>query len=179
MTTQKLVLAPDPIFKQKSEPVGKVTDEVRRLMDDLLDTIHDNQGVGIAATMIGVLKRVIVVDVKDDGANHKLFMADPEIISKSDESQTFMEGSLCFPGIMADVKRSRDIEVKYLDYEGDEQKLKASGFLSTCIQHEIDYLNGVVFVDYLSKMKRDRLMKKMQKYIGQHMGHECGAGCAH
>jgi peptide deformylase len=146
MTKLQLVLAPDPIFKKKSEPVQKVDDKIRKLMDDMLDTLKAENGIGMAAPMVDVLKRVVVIDMPDE--NLKLFMANPEILEKSDESQVHQEASLCFPGISADIKRPKFIKVKYLDY--------------------------------LSKLKRDTLMRKMSKFVKKHVqGHVCSSDCNH
>ncbi|PIR37610.1 MAG: peptide deformylase [Alphaproteobacteria bacterium CG11_big_fil_rev_8_21_14_0_20_39_49] len=180
MPSLQLVLAPDPIFKKKSEPVDEVTDEIRTLMDDMTDTLKAENGVGIAAPMVDVLKRVIVINLSQNDTDIKLFMANPEIIEKSDETQVFEEASLCFPGISADITRPKRIKVKYLDYDGKPQVIEAEGFLATCIQHEADYLDGVVYLDYLSKLKRDTLMRKMNKFIKKYgHGHACSTGCEH
>jgi len=176
MPSLQLVLAPDPIFKKKSAPVEEVTDEIRKLMDDMIDTLETENGVGMAAPMVDVLKRVVVINLPQGEERTKLFMVNPEVIEKSDEKQVFEEASLCYPGISAKIERPQNIKVKYLDYDGEEQEIEADGFLSTCIQHEIDYLNGVVYLDYLSKLKRDSLLKKMNKFIKQHIG-GCKTGC--
>ncbi len=180
MAVLDLVMGPDPIFRKKAEPVGSVTDEVRRIMDDMLETLHFEHGIGMAANMVGILKRVIVVEVDENGEKKKFLMADPEIIEKSEEKQIFMEASLCFPGISADVERPKTVKIKYLDYEGELKELEASGFLSTCFQHEIDYLDGKIFLDYLSPLKRNTLMRKMNKVIKKHVhGNACAEGCEH
>lgn len=179
MTVLQLVMAPDPVFRKIAAPVGEVTDEVRRLMDDMLDTLQTHHGMGMAATMVDVLKRVVVIDWQEQGESHRLFMADPEITAKSDMLQTYTEASLCFPGISADIARPDRITVRFLDYDGTARELEAGGFLATIIQHEIDYLDGKVFLDYLSRLKRETLMRKMQKYVRQHSGHVCSSGCAH
>jgi peptide deformylase len=179
MIAMPLIIAPHPIFKQKSASVQKVDDSVRKIMDDMLDTLGFEYGVGMAANMVGILKRIVVIDIKDEGSAQKLFMANPEMIDASNEKQTFLEASLCFPGISADITRPKFIKAKYLDYNGQPQEISAEGFLSTCIQHEIDYLNGITFLDYLSKLKRDTLTRKMLKYIKSNHSGACGAGCGH
>lgn len=180
MAVLQLVMAPDPIFKQVAAPVGKVTDEIRQLMDDMLETLHAMKGIGMAATMVDVLKRVIVIDWVEEEEQHRLFMADPEIVEKSDTVQTFNEASMCYPGISADITRPDRVKVRYMDYQGEWQELEAGGFLATVIQHEMDYLDGKVYLDYLSRLKRDTLLRKMQKFMKQYAsGHVCSSGCAH
>jgi peptide deformylase len=182
MPPLQLVLAPDPIFKKKSAPVASVTDEIRQLMDDMLHTLEAEQGVGIAAPMVDVLKRIVVINFKENDTHTKLFMVNPQLVEKSEEMQVFEEASLCYPGIFAEIKRPRHIKVKYLDYDGKPQELAAEGFLATCIQHEMDYLDGKVYLDYLSKLKRDTLLRKMSKFIKQYgtgHGHGCASGCEH
>lgn len=159
MTALPLIIAPHPIFKQKSAPVTTVNDDIRKIMDDMLETLAKEHGVGMAANMVGILKRIVVINIEDEGKSQKLFMANPEITKKSSDQQTFMEASLCFPGISADITRAKSVEVTYLDYNGEPQTISAEGFLATCIQHEIDYLDGKVFLDYLSKLKRDTFMQ--------------------
>lgn len=177
MSILPLVIAPDPIFKKKAEKVGTVTDSIRKIMDDMLDTLHAEHGVGMGAPMVGILKRIVVVESDESGEKKVYFMADPEIIEKSDETQVYLEASLCFPGISADIERPKYVKISYLDYDGKPQIIEAEGFLSTCFQHEIDYLDGKVFLDYMSKMKRDRLISKMQK--AKKHGHACSHGCEH
>jgi peptide deformylase len=164
MTALPLILAPDPIFKKKSIAINKVDDKIRKLMDDMLDTIYLEHGVGIAAPMVGELLQVITIDLQVNGEKKPLFMANPVISFKSDEQQSFSEGSLCFPGIKADVTRSSKIKVDFINYNNEPETLEAEGFLSQVIQHEIDYLAGIIFLDYLTKLKRDMLISKMQKY---------------
>lgn len=177
MPNLPLLLAPHPALRKIAAPVPAVTGDVCKLMDDLLDTIHDNHGIGIAAPMVEIPQRVIVVDVEQDGAKHTLRMANPDILARSSSLQTFDEASLCYPGISAPVSRPDRITVRYLDYHGELQTLDASGFLATVIQHEMDYLDGKVYLDYISKLKRDRLLKKMEKSLKY--GHACHSGCEH
>jgi peptide deformylase len=179
MTALPLIIAPHPIFKQKAAPIAVVTDETRKLMDNMQETLSVEHGVGMAANMVGVLQRIVVINLEEDGKTRKLFMVNPEVVEASKETQVYMEASLCFPGISADVKRPKAIKVKYLDYDGKTQELSAEGFLSTCIQHEIDYLDGKVFLDYLSKLKRDTLLRKMEKYKKFAHSGACGEGCGH
>jgi peptide deformylase len=163
MPALSLIIAPDPIFKMKSAPVEVVDDQVRIIMDNLLATIHYANGVGIAAPMVGILKQIIVIDLQDDNSS-PLYMANPYIIEKSAELQSFTEGSLCFPGIKAVITRPKNISVKFLDYNGKQTTLEATDLLSTCIQHEIDYLHAITFLEHLPKVKKDILLRKMQKY---------------
>jgi len=183
MKPLQLVMAPSPIFKSKAAQVLEVNDEIRQLMDSLLDTIYYEQAVGIAATMVGILKRVVVIDLQVNGEKAPLFMANPEIIESSNTTQTFSEGSLCFPGITADITRPAQIKAKYIDYNNNPQTIDADGFLSTCIQHEIDYLNGKIFLDYLTGVKKDVLLRKMQKYKkkfeNHHHHHVHSESCNH
>lgn len=179
MTALSLVIAPDPIFKKKAESIKNIDDATRSIMDDMLDTLHFEHGVGMAATMVGILKRIVVIDLKDEGKQHKFFMVNPEIIESSEETQKYLEGSLCFPGISADITRPKYVKVRYMDYDGNEQEADADGFLSTCFQHEIDYLNGVTFLDYLSPIKRNTLLRKMNKYKKQHKAHVHTSACNH
>lgn len=175
----QLIAGTSPIFKQKSQEISTVDDKIRELMDNMLEVLHIEKGIGMAATMIGVLKRVVVIDYKEDDGEHKLFMANPEILRTSDEVQTFNEASLCFPGVDANITRPKIIKVKYIDRDNQAQELEATGFLSSVIQHEIDYLNGVVYLDYLSNLKKNTLIRKMNKYIKKYNAHKCGASCSH
>jgi peptide deformylase len=174
-----LVYAPNPIFKKKAEPVEKVDDAIRALVDDMFKTLEFEQGAGMGANMVGILKRIAIVDLCEDGASNPYTFINPEIVWHSEETQEHEEASLCFPGISAKITRPETIKVRYLDYDGKPQELKAEGFLATVIQHEIDYLDGITFLDHLSKMKRDMLIKKMKKHIKQHPPHVHGASCNH
>jgi len=158
-----LILGPHKIFKQKAEPVEKVDGAVIQLAEDMIETLYHEKGVGIGANMVGVLKRVIVIDLQEGGARRPLAMINPEITQSADELQTFEEASLSFPGISAEISRPRKIKVIYLDLKGDRQTLEAEDYLATVIQHEMDYLDGVIFLDYLTPLKRNRLLKKMKK----------------
>ncbi len=182
MTILPLVIAPDHLLKQISDPVEKVDDELRLLMNNMLQTMYDEHGIGLAAVQVGVLKRVLVIDLdykiehdhNHDHDDHDCggttvthtsprFFVNPEIVNFSSETSLYNEGCLSFPGVRSDVIRPRKIKVKFLDYNGVEKTEEMSGLLATCIQHEIDHLNGVVFVDHISKLKRDMILKKMVK----------------
>jgi peptide deformylase len=175
----QIVFAPNTIFKQIAQPVKEVTAEIRQIVDDMFHTLEHEKAVGIGANMVGILKRIAVVNLHPNGKSDPHCFINPEIIWHSEETQIFTEASLCFPGISAEITRSKAIKIKYLDYHGKEKQLEAEGFFATVIQHEIDYLNGKVFLDYLSKMKRDNLLKKMQKFIKQHPPHVHGEHCHH
>jgi peptide deformylase len=142
-------------------------------------TIYLERAVGLGANMVGILKRIAVVDLQENGVRVPYTFINPDITWRSKETQTFEEGSLCFPGITAQITRPRAIKISYIDYNGDNKDLETEGFLSTVIQHEVDYLNGKVFLDYLSKLKRDMLIKKMEKYIKMHPPHIHNEHCNH
>ncbi len=164
MSQRKIVIEPDPILRKKSEILEKVDDELRRLLDDMLETMYSAPGIGLAAVQVGILKRAIVIDVsKDKEKKNPFFLINPEIISKSKNTSTYEEGCLSLPGYFAEIERPAECQVKYIDYFGKEKEIKATGLLSTCIQHELDHLNGVLFIDYLSKLKRDMIVKKLIK----------------
>lgn len=180
MTDLQIITAPDPIFRKKASPVAEVTESVKATATEMLDVMYENRGIGIAANMVGLLDRIIVVDIQPDGNREPLVCINPEITWSSDEQSTNEEASLSFPGISADVTRPNAIKLSYLDIDGNKQKLDAEGFLAIVIQHEMDYLDGRTYLDHLSKMKRDRLLKKMQKYMKSHHGHACGdPHCGH
>ncbi len=164
MSQRKIVIEPDPILRKKSEILEKVDDELRVLLDDMLETMYSAPGIGLAAVQVGILKRVIVIDVsKDKEKKDPFFFINPEIVSKSKNTSTYEEGCLSLPGYFAEIERPAECHVKYIDYHGKKKEIKATGLLSTCIQHEIDHLNGVLFIDYLSKLKRDMIVKKLIK----------------
>lgn len=166
MAILPIVIAPDARLKQKSLPVEKVDGTVRQLLQDMLDTMYNAHGIGLAAVQVGVLKRAIVVDVEhnDDHAPGKpLMMVNPEIVESDAELSTYNEGCLSFPQQYSEVERPKTITVKYLDENGKEQTLKADGLLATCIQHEIDHADGINFVDHISKLKREMIIKKLDK----------------
>ena len=161
---RKILIEPDPILRKKCEPLEKVDDDIRKLMKDMLETMYDAPGIGLAAVQIGILKRLVVIDIsKDKNKKDPLFLINPEIISKSESFSVYEEGCLSLPGQFAEVERPAECFLKYVDLSGKEKKLKADGLLSTCIQHEVDHLNGVLFIDYLSKLKKDMIIKKLIK----------------
>ncbi len=159
-----IITAPDPRLKKVSHPVEYVDDGVRRLMDDMLQTMYAAPGVGLAAPQVGVLKRVIVVDVaRADGKPQPIRLANPQIVDASDELSAFEEGCLSLPEHFAEVKRPDMVRISYLDYENKICERDMDGFLAKCIQHEIDHLDGVLFVDHISGLKRSMIMRKLTK----------------
>ena len=164
MSQRKIVIEPDPILRKKSENLETVDDQLRGLLDDMLETMYSAPGIGLAAVQVGILKRAIVIDVsRDKEKKNPFFLINPEIIYKSKNTSIHEEGCLSLPGYFAEIERPAECQVKYIDYHGKKKEIKASGLLSTCIQHEIDHLDGVLFIDYLSKLKRDMIVKKLVK----------------
>ena len=164
MTRRKILIEPDPILRKKCVALEKVDDELRKLMNEMLETMYDAPGIGLAAIQIGILKRVVVIDIsKSDEKKNPMFFINPEITYKSKETSVYEEGCLSLPGQFAEIERPAECHLKYVDYDGKEKNLKADGLLATCIQHEVDHLNGVLFIDYLSKLKKDMMIKKLVK----------------
>ena len=164
MAILPVIVAPDARLKVKCEPVGEVDSDVRTLMDDMMESMHAVDGIGLAAPQVGVSRRVIVVDVThSDPESTALAMADPEIVSASDELMTNEEGCLSLPEHYAEVTRPAAIRVRYLDRDNEIRELDAQGILATCIQHEMDHLDGVLFVDHLSALKRNIILRKLTK----------------
>jgi len=164
MTIRRILTEPDPILRQKSQPVEKVDDVIRKLMDDMLETMYSVPGIGLAAIQVGVPKRIIVLDVsKDPEKKESMYFVNPEIISTSKNNVTYEEGCLSVPGQFAEIDRPDSCLIKYLDYNGNSKELKTEGLLATCIQHEIDHLEGILFIDYLSKLKKSMITKKLSK----------------
>jgi peptide deformylase len=164
MSVLPIITAPDPRLKRISEPVAKVDAEVRRLMDDMLETMYKAPGIGLAAPQVGVLKRVIVVDIaREDEKPQPLRMANPEIIWVSDDDAVYNEGCLSLPDHYADVARPAGCKIRYLDHENEVRVLEADGLLATCVQHEIDHLEGILFVDHLTALKRNMILRKLLK----------------
>ena len=164
MSIRKILTEPDPFLRQKSNKVDKVDNQIRTLMNDMLDTMYNAPGIGLAAIQVGVPKRVIVIDLsKENEKKQPLFFINPEIISNSNKEATYEEGCLSVPGQFAEIDRPDKCNVKFLDYNGKEKLLKAEGLLATCIQHEMDHLEGILFIDYLSKLKKSMIIKKLSK----------------
>jgi peptide deformylase len=164
MAIRPILILPDSRLRLVSEPVKSIDGEVQKLVDDMFETMYDAPGVGLAAIQVGVPKRVITADLakKDEPRAPKVFI-NPEIVSRSEELSTYEEGCLSIPEIHEDVERPAQVRVRYLDRDGKPQEVDAEGLLATCLQHEIDHLNGVLFIDHLSKLKRDRIVKKFTK----------------
>ena len=164
MTERKIIIEADVNLRKKSVALEKVDDELRELMDDMLETMYAAPGIGLAGVQIGILKRLIVIDVsKEKEKKNPLFLINPEIIYKSSSTSVYEEGCLSLPGYFAEIERPAECQIKYIDYHGKKKEMKASGLLATCIQHEVDHLNGILFIDYLSKLKRDMVIKKLIK----------------
>ena len=164
MALLPIITAPDPRLKIKAKPVARVDDEVRRLMDDMLETMYGAIGIGLAAPQVGVARRVIVVDVAREGEEPQpMRIANPEIVWRSDELATYNEGCLSLPEHYADVERPAEIRLRYLDHQNEIREIEAQGLLATCLQHEIDHLDGVLFVDHISALKRGIILRKLAK----------------
>ena len=163
MTIRKILTEPDPFLRQISHDVEKVDKEIRTLMNDMLETMYAAPGIGLAAIQVGVPKRVIVIDLSKEDEKKPLYFVNPKIIIKSKNNSTYEEGCLSVPGQFAEVDRPNQCHISYLDYNGKKKKLKAEGLLATCIQHEMDHLEGILFIDYLSKLKKSMIIKKLSK----------------
>ncbi|MBB1249014.1 MULTISPECIES: peptide deformylase [unclassified Rhizobium] len=164
MTIKPLIILPDPILRQTSALFEDVTPEVRTLAADMLETMYDAPGIGLAAIQIGVPKRVVVIDLHKEGEEKKpQVFINPEILSSSDARSSYEEGCLSIPDYYAEVERPATIRVRYVDLDGKAQEIEAEGLLATCLQHEIDHLNGVLFIDHISRLKREMVIKKFTK----------------
>ena len=161
---RKILTEPDPILRKKCEPLEKVDAETKKLMDDMLETMYAAPGIGLAAVQVGILKRLVVIDIsKAEEKKKPLFLINPQIIRQSKKTSVYEEGCLSLPGQFAEIERPAECTLKYIDYNGKEKELKADGLLATCVQHEVDHLNGILFIDYLSKLKKDMIIKKLVK----------------
>ena len=164
MAIKTIITEPNKILRQKSLPVDQVGAEEQRLMDDMLETMYNANGIGLAAIQIGVPKRIIVMDIsKNDEKNSPMYFVNPEIKNKVTETSIYEEGCLSVPNFFAEVNRPKKCDVEYLDYDGNKKTLNAEGLLATCIQHEMDHLEGILFIDYLSKLKKNIIVKKLSK----------------
>ena len=164
MAIRHILTAPDPRLREISKPVEDVTDETRQLMDDMLETMYAAPGIGLAAIQVGVPLRVIVMDLSDeDSPPEPRYFVNPKIREPSANSVPYEEGCLSVPEFFEAVDRPDRCTVDYLDYEGNKQTLEADGLLAVCIQHEMDHLNGVLFIDHLSRLKRERILKKLKR----------------
>ena len=164
MTIKTIITEPNKILRQVSKPVTNVGKEEQRLMDDMLETMYSANGIGLAAIQIGIPKRIIVMDIsKDENKKKPMYFVNPVIKNKDVLKSTYEEGCLSVPDQFAEIDRPKNCEVEYLDYEGEKKFLKAEGLLATCIQHEMDHLEGILFIDYLSKLKKSMIVKKLSK----------------
>jgi len=164
MTVKTILTEPNKLLRQISKPVERVGKEEQKLMDDMLDTMYSANGIGLAAIQIGVPKRIIVMDIgKDQSQKEPRFFVNPVIKNKDVLKSTYEEGCLSVPNQFAEIDRPKKCEVEYLDYDGEKKLLKAEGLLATCIQHEMDHLEGILFIDYLSKLKKSMIIKKLSK----------------
>jgi peptide deformylase len=164
MALRTILTVPDPLLKQVSKPVEAVDDELRALMDDMLETMYAAPGIGLAAIQIGVPKRVIVMDLaREDEPKQPRYFVNPEVTWQSDELFVYQEGCLSVPEIYDDVERPARVRLSYLDYDGNRVEEEAEGLFAVCIQHEMDHLEGVLFIDHLSRLKRDRAVAKVKK----------------
>ena len=163
MTIKTIITEPNEILRQVSKPVQTVGNEERKLMDDMLETMYAANGIGLAAIQIGIPKRIIVMDISKDGKKNPMYFVNPRIKNKDKEKITYEEGCLSVPDYFAEVDRPKYCEVEYLDYNGESKVLEADGLLATCIQHEMDHLEGILFIDYLSKLKKTMIVKKLSK----------------
>ena len=162
---RKILTEPDPILRKKCEPLEKVDAETKKLMDDMLETMYAAPGIGLAAVQVGILKRLVVIDIsKAEEKKKPIFLINPQIIRQSKKTSVYEEGCLSLPGQFAEIERPAECTLKYIDYNGKEKELKADGLLATCVQHEVDHLNGILFIDYLSKLKKDMIIKKLVKH---------------
>lgn len=163
MPALKLIFGPDPIFTVSAEAVTLFNDDLLTLTQDMVETLYAEKAVGIGANMVGHLQRIVVIDLQEDGQQGPLVLINPVITRKSDDTQCHEEASVCFPGISATITRPRKITLTYQDCIGSEHQMTADGYLATVIQHEIDYLNGIIFLDYLSPVKRKMLLRRTRK----------------
>ena len=164
MTVKTILTEPNQILRQVSAPVDKVGREEQQLMDDMLETMYAANGIGLAAIQIGVPKRIIVMDIsKDENKKEPRYFVNPKIKNKDNLKSTYEEGCLSVPNQFAEIERPKKCDIEYLDYKGEKKILKAEGLLATCIQHEMDHLEGILFIDYLSKLKKSMIVKKLSK----------------
>ena len=165
MAIKKILVEPNKLLRQVSQPVKEVNKQIQKLMDDMLETMYSANGIGLAAIQIGIPKNLIVIDLlTKEKKKDPLFFVNPKIVKKSLKMSKYDEGCLSIPNLFAEIQRPSECEVEYLDYQGKKKILKANGLLATCIQHEIDHLNGILFIDYLSKLKKDMIIKKLVQH---------------
>ena len=164
MALREILIEPNNTLREKSVKVDVVDKDIQKLIDDMLETMYAAPGIGLAAIQVGIPKRVIVLDIaRKDEPKKPMCFINPEIINKSENNSSYEEGCLSVPGQFAEIERPEKCHIKYLDYYGKVQELKAEGMLATCIQHEMDHLEGILFIDYLSKLKKSMIVKKLSK----------------
>ena len=164
MAVKKILIEPNKILRQVSQPVNEVNKEIQKLLDDMLETMYSANGIGLAAIQIGIPKRIIVMDIsKDENKKEPRYFVNPVIKNIDTLKSTYEEGCLSVPNQFAEIDRPKNCDVEYLDYNGEKKFLKAEGLLATCIQHEMDHLEGILFIDYLSKLKKSMIVKKLSK----------------
>tara|TARA_B110000196_G_scaffold240277_1_gene208706 strand:+ start:1663 stop:2181 length:519 start_codon:yes stop_codon:yes gene_type:complete len=164
MSVKTILTEPDKLLRQISKPVENVSEDEQKLMNDMLETMYAANGIGLAAIQIGIPKRIIVMDIsRDKNIKTPMHFVNPIIIKKNQEKSTYEEGCLSVPNQFAEIERSSECEIKYLDYNGEKKLIEAKGLLATCIQHEMDHLEGILFIDYLSKLKKSMIIKKLSK----------------
>ncbi|MBI1215602.1 MAG: peptide deformylase [Alphaproteobacteria bacterium] len=176
MSIMPIYIAPHSVLKKVAEPIEAVNDELKKLMDDMLETMYNAPGIGLAAPQVGVSKRLLVLDVEqprgpDDEdlplekrRGKPICFVNPEVLWSSDEPNVYDEGCLSLPGQFAEIERPKKVRVKFVNYEGKQEEIEADGLLATCLQHEIDHLDGVLFVDHLSQIKRNMIMRRLKKW---------------
>lgn len=165
MAKRDIITLPDPLLRKASEPVERVDDELRQLLDDMLETMYEAPGIGLAGIQVAVPKRVLVLDVADretDGPQ-PICMINPEIVARGDEMRVYEEGCLSIPDVHVEIERPSTVTVKYIDRDGEPRELEAEGLLSTAVQHEIDHLDGRLIIDFMSRLKRDMVIRKFKK----------------
>ncbi|MEW6453716.1 MAG: peptide deformylase [Pseudomonadota bacterium] len=164
MAIREILILPDKRLRLVSKPVEKVDAATKKLVEDMFETMYDAPGIGLAAIQIGEAKRVVTIDVsKEDDEEHRQVFINPEIVAKTEDTNVHEEGCLSIPEYYEEVTRPAGVTVRYMDIDGKQQQIEATGLLATCLQHEIDHLNGVLFIDHISKLKRDRVVKKFEK----------------
>lgn len=164
MAKLPIITLPDPILRTQSSAVEQVDDDMRRLIDDMLETMYDAPGIGLAAIQVAVPKRLLVVDVTDkDEERNPIAMINPEIVRLGDQGRVYEEGCLSIPDVLVDIERPSTVTVRYIDREGKPQELNAEGLLATAIQHEMDHLDGKLIIDFLSRLKRDMVVRRFKK----------------
>ncbi len=163
MPLKNIITVSDPLLKSISKPVDKINDEIKILINDMFETMYNAPGVGLAAVQIGIPLRVVVIDISKEDERKPHFFINPNIVWLSDKTSIYEEGCLSIPNQFAEIERPESCRVEYLDLNNKKKEIEASGLLSTCIQHEIDHLNGVLFIDYLSKLKKNMIIKKVTK----------------